>query len=358
MAKAKARRQKTKLNLALQGGGTHGAYTWGVLDRLLEEKDIEINAISGTSAGAMNAAILATGFAKGGAAKAREMLELFWRDISFAGMAAMPFMTPLDYLTGNHNLKNSVLYGAFEALTRVASPYELNPLNINPLRIILERHVDRAALAASEIELFVSATAVRTGQARIFTCKEVTPDALLASSCLPFLFQAVEIDGEPYWDGGYMGNPVIWPLIYKTPVSDVLLVQINPLYREELPKTAYDIANRLNEINFNSSLMAEMRAINFVAKLVHDNKLDPKRYRALRMHMVAASEVLHDLDASSKMNANWDFLQYLRDQGRAQMDKWLVANKKQIGIRQTIDIEDTFLKKHVPEAGTKRRRAA
>jgi NTE family protein len=333
-----------KINLALQGGGAHGAYTWGVLDRLLEEPDVEINGISGTSAGAMNAAVLACGYTKGGNQAARDALERFWRDVSGASLSLMTgASSPMAILGGGYNLRHSPAYNAMEFLTSTFSPYELNPFNINPLRTILEQHVDVDALRDSKIPLFVAATAVRTGQPRVFHCDEVTPDSLLASACLPAIFQAVEIDGEPYWDGGYMGNPVIWPLIYNTDVSDVLLVQINPLFRPETPKTAYDIANRLNEITFNSSLIAEMRAIQFVSKLVQENRLDPDKYRDVRMHAVLAGDALKDLDASSKMNASWDFLLFLRDKGRAQMDTWLTMHKQKIGVTGTIDIQKTFL---------------
>lgn len=344
MAKKPTPIKRYKLNLALQGGGSHGAYTWGILDRLMDEEDIDVVGISGTSAGAMNAAIFANGFTKGGRAGAKTALEAFWRDVSLAGMAGLPFQqSPMALMSGSYNFKDSLGYSAFDALTRTFSPYELNPLNVNPLKMILDMHLDLDALKNSKIELFVSATSVHTGRERVFHCHEVTPEALLASACMPFLFQAVEIDGEPYWDGGYMGNPSIWPLIYHTPVSDVLLVQINPITRLETPKTAYAITNRLNEITFNSSLIAEMRAINFVSKLVHENRLDKNKYRDVRMHVVAAGEVLKDLDSSSKMNPRWDFLTYMRDHGRNQMDKWLAAHKSKIGHKGTVDIQEAFL---------------
>jgi len=358
-AKTKKTKNKKRLNLALQGGGAHGAYTWGVLDRLLEEEDIHIEGISGASAGAMNAAILATGHTKGGRQGARAALEAFWHDVSnISSISALQFPpTFQDLMSGNFNLRHSLAYGAFDALTHAVSPYDLNPLNINPLRMVLERHVDTESLAQAKIKLFIAATSVRSGRARVFHCHEVTPDALLASACIPSLFQAVIIDDEPYWDGGYMGNPVIWPLIYNTDVSDVMLVQINPIFSPELPKTAYDINNRINEITFNSSLLAEMRAINFVSKLVKENKLDPNKYRDVRMHMLSADDVLKDLDASSKVNARWDFFLYLRDHGRAQMDAWLRAHKEHIGQEPTIDIQKTFLQDPIPENREQKRSA-
>ena len=359
-AKAKKTTSKhtKKLNLALQGGGAHGAYTWGVLDRLLEDDDIYIEGISGASAGAMNAAIFATGHTKGGRQGARDALAAFWQDVSqVSSMAALQFPPTLqDLMSGNYNLRHSLAYGAFDALTHAVSPYDLNPLNINPLRMILERHVDTESLAQAKIKLFIAATSVRSGRARVFHCHEVTPDTLLASACIPSLFQAVIIDDEPYWDGGYMGNPVIWPLIYNTDVSDVMLVQINPVFSPELPKTAYDINNRINEITFNSSLLAEMRAINFVSKLVRENKLDPDKYRDVRMHMLSADDVLKDLDASSKVNARWDFFLYLRDHGRAQMDAWLRTHKDRIGEESTINIQKTFLEDPIRKNRDEKRR--
>ncbi len=345
------------LNLALQGGGAHGAFTWGVLDRLLEEQDIEIQGISGTSAGAMNGAVLISGYASGGREGARAALTAFWRDVSMAGMMLLPSLgSPLGLFNQSYNGENTPAYAAFDYLTRTFSPYQLNPLNLNPLKDILLRHVDEDALKSDHgLELFVAATAVRTGQPRIFNCHEMSVDALLASACIPSVFQAVEIDGEAYWDGGYMGNPVIWPLIYSTDTSDVLLVQINPLYRDDVPKTAYEIMNRLNEISFNSSLIAEMRAINFVSKLVHENRLDKEKYRDVRMHMVAADFDIKQMDASSKMNPRWDFFLFLFERGRERMDTWLKAHKAAIGRNASIDIREEFLgqKRHGVKASAR-----
>ncbi len=347
-SRSKARHSPIKLNLALQGGGAHGAFTWGVLDRLLEEDDLAIQGISGTSAGAMNGAVLVAGFARGGRAGAKAALEAFWADVSMAGMMMLPSMgVPAGLLQESFNLENSPLYAAFNYLTQTFSPYQLNPLNLNPLKEILMQHVDVDALRKPHgMQLFVTATAVRSGHARVFHCKELSVDALLASACIPTLFQAVEIDGEPYWDGGYMGNPVIYPLIYNTDVSDVLLVQINPLFREDTPRTAYEIVNRLNEISFNSSLISEMRAINFVSKLMHEHRLDPQKYRDVRMHMVAATFDIKQMDASSKMNPRWDFFLFLKEQGRERAEAWLKAHKKDIGHRASLNVQDDFLDAH------------
>lgn len=355
-----------KLNLALQGGGAHGAFTWGVLDRLLEEEDIEIHGISGTSAGAMNGAMLVSGWAKGGAQGAKDTLRSFWQDVAAASAFVAPFTNMPNmggfpnmgggpnmgsFAVGDKafNLGGNPFYAAFDMMSRVFSPYQTNPMNFNPLKTILERHLDVEALhTCCEKRLFVTATSVHTGHARVFRETEVDVNVLLASACIPFLFQAVEIDGEPFWDGGYMGNPAIWPLFYNTEVMDVLLVQINPLLRSDTPSTASDIINRLNEITFNSSLIAEMRAINFVSRLVKEHKLDETRYRDVRMHMVTGGDEFFKLDASSKMNARRDFFDALFEGGRAQAKAWIEQHKKDIGHKGSLDINDVFLDKKNP----------
>lgn len=350
MVKAKAKKvprkkaEKLQLNLALQGGGAHGAFTWGVLDRLLEEEDIDIAAMSGTSAGAMNAAVLLDGYAEGGRARAKAQLAEFWQEVSRLGAIFNPApSTPLQgYMPSGFGMDWLAGFNPLDMLTRTFSPYELNPLNINPLREVLDNVLEVKNLHGG-IKLFVAATNVETGQPRIFTDGDISIDVLLASACLPFVFQAVEIDGVPYWDGGYMGNPAIWPLIYKSKCDDVLLVQLNPIVRPGTPKHAVDIINRLNEISFNSSLIAEMRAINFVKKLIHEGRLDRHDYHDMRMHLVAPPEALHDMNASTKMNTDWHFFQMLQQSGRDAMEQWLKKHKKDLGKRCTIDIEEHFL---------------
>ncbi|MDE3017078.1 MAG: patatin-like phospholipase family protein [Pseudomonadota bacterium] len=333
-----------KINLALQGGGAHGAYTWGVLDRLLEEEDVVVEGISGTSAGAMNAAMLVSGYMNGGRDGAKEHLETFWRRISEAAAFSPLHKTPLDHMLTGWNMDFSPAYHWFDLMSRIFSPYELNPLNINPMRGILEDVLDHEAVrACSLIKLFISATHVASGQARIFECHEITPDVLLASSCIPFMFQAVEIDGQHYWDGGYMGNPAIWPLIYHCESEDVVLVQINPIHDNELPKTANEIINRLNEISFNTSLISEMRAIDFVSKLLRDGSLNPRRYKDMRVHVIYSADHMHHLNASSKMNADWDFFLSLKEIGRECANRWLKADWKNVGVQSTIDIRKKFL---------------
>ena len=335
---------KKKINLALQGGGAHGAYTWGVLDRLLEEDDVIIEGISGTSAGAMNAAMLVNGYMQDGIPGAKKMLETFWKRISEAAAFSPLHKNPMERLLTGWNLDFSPSYHFFDVLSRVFSPYELNPLNLNPMHDIVHELIDPAAIqACSTIKLFIAATHVASGQARVFHCEEITPDVLMASAAIPFLFQAVEVDGEYYWDGGYMGNPVIWPLIYNCDSQDVALVQINPIHNQQLPKSANEIINRLNEISFNSSLIAEMRAIDFVSRLLHSGQLDPGRYKDMRMHLIYPAEGMGHLDASSKMNADWDFFQYLKNIGRQTAEEWLKTAWKHVGEQSTIDIREKFL---------------
>ena len=333
-----------KINLALQGGGAHGAYTWGVLDRLLEEKDLEIEGISGTSAGAMNAALLVSGYSKNGREGAKEALETFWQRISEAAAFGPLHKHPAERLFTGWNMDSSPMFYWYDFLSRMFSPYELNPLNLNPMRFILDDMIDFNTLQASgTIKLFVAATHMESGQARVFHCHEITTDVLLASACIPFLFQAIEIEGEHYWDGGYMGNPAIWPLIYNCESEDVILVQINPIHNEKLPRTATEIINRLNEITFNSSLVAEMRAIDFVSKLIREKRIAKGEYKDMRMHLIYSAEQMHELNASSKMNADWDFFRFLRNVGRENADTWLKENWDHVGEKSTLDIRAKFL---------------
>ncbi|HSD93312.1 MAG TPA: patatin-like phospholipase family protein, partial [Methyloceanibacter sp.] len=249
------------VDLALQGGGAHGAFTWGVLDRLLEEDWLRIDGISGTSAGAMNAAVLIDGYAKDGPDGARQSLETFWREVSRASMLSPFRRTPLDMLLGRWTLDFSPGFVMMDLMSRLLSPYELNPAGINPLRDILAKCIDFGRLAQAPIKLFVTATNVRTGRGHVFRSADITPDVLLASACLPTLFQAIEIDGEAYWDGGYSGNPTITPLVRECSSKDTILVAINPVERPGAPRTARDILNRLNEVSFNAVLLKELRMI-------------------------------------------------------------------------------------------------
>jgi NTE family protein len=341
---ARSAGQQKAISLALQGGGAHGAFTWGVLDRLLEDARIHIEGISATSSGAINATVFAYGLATGGREGARRALAGFWRRVGHVASFGPVQASLWDKMTGNHSLRQSPTFLLLDLLTRLLSPYECNPLNYNPLRHVLLASVNFATLRTANcpLKLFLSATNVRTGKLKIFDKSEICVDSVLASSCLPLLFQAVEIDGQHYWDGGYMGNPAIFPLIYHCDGRDVLIVHINPLDRNELPITAAEIMNRMNEISFNSSLMREMRAIYFVTKLLDD---DPTRFKSLKrmlMHSISADEVMSGLGVASKLNGDWGFLTYLRDKGREHADVWLERNFDRLGRESTIDIRTEY----------------
>ena len=333
-----------KINLALQGGGAHGAFAGGVLDRLLEDGRVTFDAVSATSAGAMNASVLGYGLTIGGAEGAREELEKFWKKISDEGAKGPLQPSMIDKMMGNNSLDNSPAFMFFDILSRLMSPYELNPMNFNPLRSVLESCIDFDVLREGcPIKLFLSATNVRTGKVRMFENHEIGPDQVLASGCLPFLFHSVMIDGEAYWDGGYMGNPAIFPLIYGSETNDVVIIHINPLNRNEIPKSAKDILNRINEISFNSSLMREMRAIAFVSHLIDDGQLEDHKHRRMLIHSIQDEAFMTSLGVTSKMNSDWRFLRELRDVGRASASKWLDEHMDDVGVRSSTDIHSSFL---------------
>jgi NTE family protein len=331
------------IDLALQGGGSHGALTWGVLDRILEDERLEISGISGTSAGAMNAVVLAQGFHEAGRDGARQALAAFWRAVSDAARFSPVQRNWWNRITGNFNLDRSPGYLFFDHLTRLFSPYELNPLDINPLRDLVAGTIDFDRVNSCLMpKIFVTATNVRTGQARVFTQPHLSVETIMASACLPSVYQAVEIDGEAYWDGGYIGNPALYPLVDHTDCRDIIIVQINPMTRHELPRTGREILNRVNEISFNSSLIKELRAIQLLHKLIDAEGLETERYRDMRIHLIHADEELQDLDSSSKLNAEWKFLTHLHERGRAWAERWLEANYDGLGVRSTFDIDALF----------------
>lgn len=332
-------RENLLIDLALQGGGAHGAFTWGVLDRILEEPWLRIDGISGTSAGAMNATVLVHGFIQAGAQGARAALEAFWRRVSQAALLSPFQRTPLDILHGRWTLDNSPLFVAADMMARILSPYDLNPAGANPLRGILAESIDFAHLSDGPIKLFVTATNVRTGRGRVFRNRELTPDVLLASACLPTLFQAVEIDGEPYWDGGYAGNPTITPLVRECQSQDTILVQINPIERQGTPRTARDILNRLNEVSFNAVLLKELRMIALLRGVAHPSNDEGARWAGMRIHRIS-SDVMLDLGYSSKLNAQWDFLTMLRDEGRKAADAFLHVHADDLGRISSLDLRE------------------
>jgi NTE family protein len=338
------------VNVALQGGGSHGAFTWGVLDRLLEDGRFDIAAISGTSAGAMNAVALADGWARNGAEGARERLSEFWRAIARKGRFSPVQRTPWDRMFGNWSVENAPGYLWFDAVSRVFSPYAANPFNFNPLHEVIDREIRFENISSGRcMKLFISATNVETGRLRVFENDELDIDVVLASACLPHYFQAVEIDGAPYWDGGYGGNPAIYPFFYANKVEDVLLIQVNPVVREGTPRSVVEIQDRIDEITFNATLLSEFRAIAFVKELIDTHRLSHAEFRDIRMHRIDADGAFKDLSASSKINAEWAFLEYLRDLGRTAAEDWLEENFDKVGKQSTLDLSEELQRK--PQRG-------
>lgn len=333
-----AARAPVLIDLALQGGGSHGAFTWGVLDRFLEEPWLKIDGVSGTSAGAMNAAVMSFGYAKGGAEEARAALASFWTKVSEAARFS-PFQRgPMDKLLGRWTLDNSPLFVAMDLMSRLVSPYDLNPGGGNPLQAILEEVIDFDLVKTSPIKLFITATSVRTGRGKVFRNADLSPNVLLASACLPTLFQAVEIDGEHYWDGGYSGNPTMTPLVRELDSDDTILIPINPVEREETPNSAREILNRLNEVSFNAVLLKELRMMALMRKVADPGNTEGAQWAKMRIHMVR-NNVMGTLGYSSKLNAEWDFLSMLRDEGRASAQAFLDAHGEDLGKRSTLDID-------------------
>ena len=335
---------KKTINLALQGGGSHGAFAWGVLDRLLEDERIGVDGVVGTSAGAMNAAVLAYGLTIGGNAGARAKLREFWTRVGQVARYSPLQPSWFDKVASPGNMDHSPMWLFADALMRFMSPYQLNPGNHHPLRDLLVEVVDFEHLRrASAVRLYTCAANVKTGRIRVFECHEMCIEAVLASACLPFMFQAVEVDGEHYWDGGYMGNPPIFPLIYNCESRDVLLVMINPIVIDEVPKTAQAIFDRINTLSFNSSLMREMRAISFVSRLVESGFDDGGRLRRMLIHTIDAEDEMRKLGISSKLNAQWDFLMWLHQLGRERAGAFLEANFDKLGRESSTDVAARFL---------------
>lgn len=340
------------IDLALQGGGAHGAFTWGVLDRLLDERRLHYVAISGASAGSMNAVVFADGLLSGGRAGAQKAMRSFWMEVSRTAHShpGLPDALQAFFMPGLALMQNFALWPSqvvwstiAESIVRHLSPYQWNPLNFNPLEDLLERTVDFERLrTARDIRLFISATNVRRGSLRIFRNPELSAKTIMASACLPQLFQAVEIDGEPYWDGGYLGNPSLGPLITESPPADLLIIQLNPSYRSDPPRDAAGIAGRLNEITFNSSLLKEVRGLALLKQALDEEPPDHRfktpffdQVRQLRMHLIAADADVFSLGARSKLDPRWDYLEGLHRKGIEAADAWLVRNWSALGNRST-----------------------
>ena len=354
------------LNLALQGGGSHGAFTWGVLDALLEDGRIALEGLSGTSAGAMNAVALAHGFAQvqdkikaDPRESARESLSNFWNGIVNMGALSEAQRAPFDLLFGGlsgdqsaagqwatqftDSIANFWSSAVAQSLQHV-SPYQSNPLDINPLKGFLERQIDFESLAQCKtLKVFVVATQVSSGKAEVFSGKRLTADAVMASACLPMLFKAIEIEGSHYWDGGYSGNPAIHPLIYNCTSRDIMLVQINPIKRDKLPTTAAEIVDRMNEITFNAALIAEMRAIDFVKRLIAQGKLDVSHYKDVLLHRIDGGALLDGYSAASKVSTKSSMIHALRDLGRDTAQAWLKRNFDALGVNDTVNLARDYL---------------
>lgn len=339
--------EKKQVCIALQGGGAHGAFTWGVLDRLLEEDAIVAEAMCGTSAGAVNAVTCAYGLHIGGPQKAKELMEQLWHKVALSGSFLFK-PSIFDQVYGNGDIHNSPGFMMFNAVSQFLSPYNFNPLNYNPLRDVLNSLIDFEELKLyNKKKLFICATNVKTNRAKIFTNREITVDAVLASACLPFLFQAVEIDGEYYWDGGYMGNPPISPLITNTNIRDIVLIKINSININSVPTSARDIADRVNEISFNSSLINEMKLIHYRNELIRNGiiKADNKGNREIFVHTISGYEALSQMSQSSKMNISWEFLLSLKEKGRQIAEKWIETDYNEVGLKSTFDVEEHFFGK-------------
>jgi NTE family protein len=336
--------QKTKrINLALQGGGAHGAFTWGVLEQLLSDGRLLIEGVSGTSAGAVNAVMLADGLARGGPTEALKRLADFWRAVSNNGNLPPLQRAVVERMLSFIPLEGTPMQAWLDMMSKYFSPYDFNPLNINPLKDLFERFVDFDAVRAfTDLQLFISATNVQTGRVRIFSREKITAEALMASACLPLLFRAVEIAGIPYWDGGYLANPVIFPFFGTTTTEDVVVVQINPLMRQATPTSASEIMNRINEITFNSSLLSEYRAIEFVARLIDQGRLPrgngPGEYRRVNVHRIVLDQFGTNLDAASKISTDYNFFEALHVNGKRAARRFLDDHFDDIGVHSTVDL--------------------
>lgn len=333
-----------KICLALQGGGAYGAFTWGILDKFLEAECFEIDAISATSSGGVNAIILAHALTVGSYKDARASLYDLWRTISELGEKHSPLReNPIENLMG-YDFTYQLTFHLYDTLTRIYSPYILNPLNYNPLRIMLEQKIDFDQLhKENKIKIFLGATNVKTGQLRIFSNKEITVDTVMASACLPDIYQAVEIDNEYYWDGGFLGNPAIFPLLYNSNVDDVVIISTNPFVRSALPITSSEIENRLNEISFNSSLLRELRVIGYLTKMIDEGYIKDEfkdKIRRKFMHLVSSDSVMNRYQLRNKYKWHWDSLQELRDLGRMVAKEWLERNFESIGVKSSLNFDN------------------
>ncbi len=339
--------ERKRINLALQGGGSHGAFTWGVLDALIEDGRLEIEALSGTSAGAMNAVIFMQGWAKNGPDGARAELRAFWTELGAMAFTSPIQRTPLDQLRGTWNLDDSPAALWADVMQRTLTPWMRNPLGLDPLRDLLRRHFDQNAVRECHgIKAFIAATNVQTGKARIFTREELTVETVLASACLPNVHNAVVIDGVPYWDGGFRGNPPIWPFIYDSDSRDVVIVELDPSFRPGVPKSNAEIADRLNEITFGGALISEMRAIAFVQDMIEKGAITGEfgaRLKEIMIHSINDEASIAPMGSVSKFLIEPAFLEHLFQLGRTAATKWLASTFEEVGVKSSIDVRARFL---------------
>jgi NTE family protein len=332
-----------RINLALQGGGTHGAFTWGVLDHLLEDGRLTVEGISGTSAGAVNAVMLADGLKRGGPEEARKRLADFWRAASLGGDLPAVQRAVTDRLFSLLPSEGSPSFNWLSAWSQYLSPYDVNPLNINPLKDLIERFVDFEGLRADSRQIFIAATNVQTGRLHIFPHEKLTAEAVMASACLPAVFRAVEIDGVPYWDGGYLGNPVLYPFFRSTASEDVLIVQINPLMRKKIPTSTREIMARVSEVTFNSALMGELRAIEFVNRLIEQGRLPhgtgPDEYRHIKVHRIVLEGLGERVTAEGNLRNDYESFELLRKLGQRAARRFLDAHFDDIGVQSSVDLK-------------------
>ncbi len=340
-----AGKEKKKVAIAIQGGGAHGAFSWGALDRLLEDGRFEIEGVTGTSAGGMNAVAVAQGLMKGGLQGARDELKLFWSRISESGKnSSLNNRGPIDKMMGKYTMYNSPGFVIFDYLSRMFSPYELNPMEIDPLKDVIMRTFDFEQLRKFKgCKVYLCATHVFTGKLRIFSLDELKPEMLQATACLPTIHSAVLVDGEYYWDGGFIGNPVLFPLIYDCETPDIILMQLNPTIRQKLPTTSREIGDRLNEITNNASIVREMRAVGFITDLIDQGLLDSKKIKRVNMHLLEDEETFQELGWSSKLNTEWEFLTHLFEKGRAAADSWIKKNFDKVGKETTAPMREHFI---------------
>ncbi len=329
------------VNLALQGGGSHGAFTWGVLDRLLEETRLDFEGITATSSGAVNAVVLADGLAEGGRDGARDALQRYWKKVSDLSSRGIFSTSVIDKANPEFGLEHSLGFIFVEPMTYFASPYQMNPFNFNPIKDLLAEAIDFERVRRQQaVKLFICATDVQTAKVKVFAGKDLGVEHVLASTCLPLLMQAVEVDGEYYWDGSYAGNPAIFPLVYECQTRDILMVHITPAARPGVPTTSPAIMNRMQEISFNTALIREMRTIAYLNKLIDHGKMgEGKR---MLVHLIEAEELIRGYSWSSRLNGDWNFLLHLHEMGRAGADKWLAANFDCLGVESTVDLEAKY----------------